>query len=60
MDKSYWEGELHAALEEMCPEIHTHMDITEDLTNKARGNNKAYLTAANGKGGGRFDRRVKV
>ncbi|XP_076148827.1 nucleosome-remodeling factor subunit BPTF-like isoform X5 [Alosa pseudoharengus] len=47
LDKSYWESELYAALEEMHPEIQSHMDITEDLTNKARTNNKAYLTAAN-------------
>lgn len=41
--------DLHATLEEMKEEIQTHMDITEDLTNKARGTNKAYLTAFNGK-----------
>lgn len=39
--------DLHATLEEMKEEVQAHMDITEDLTNKARGNNKAYLTAVN-------------
>lgn len=33
----------------MREEIHRHMDVTEDLTNKARGNNKSFLSAANGK-----------
>lgn len=49
LDKEFWENDLCAMLEELREEIHTHMDITEDLTNKARGNNKAYLTVANGK-----------
>lgn len=49
MDKEYWEGDLYAALEEIRDEVHAHMDITEDLTNKARGSNKCFLTAANGK-----------
>uniref|UniRef100_A0A8C7G1R5 Bromodomain PHD finger transcription factor n=1 Tax=Oncorhynchus kisutch TaxID=8019 RepID=A0A8C7G1R5_ONCKI len=49
LDKEYWENDLCAVLEEMREEVHTHMDITEDLTNKAAGNNKAFLTAANGK-----------
>uniref|UniRef100_W5N7Z1 Bromodomain PHD finger transcription factor n=1 Tax=Lepisosteus oculatus TaxID=7918 RepID=W5N7Z1_LEPOC len=47
LDKDYWESELCRTLEEMREEIHTHMDITEDLTNKARGNNKSFLAAAN-------------
>ncbi|KAF4092694.1 hypothetical protein AMELA_G00023820 [Ameiurus melas] len=47
LDKEFWENDLCAMLEELREEIHTHMDITEDLTNKARGNNKAYLTVAN-------------
>ncbi|XP_030637750.1 nucleosome-remodeling factor subunit BPTF-like [Chanos chanos] len=47
LDKSYWEKHLYAALEELREEIHTHMDITEDLTNKARGSNKSFLAAAN-------------
>nr|XP_046160318.1 nucleosome-remodeling factor subunit BPTF [Oncorhynchus gorbuscha] len=47
LDKEYWENDLCAVLEEMREEVHTHMDITEDLTNKARGTNKAFLTAAN-------------
>ncbi|MED6246729.1 hypothetical protein ATANTOWER_022553 [Ataeniobius toweri] len=47
LDKEYWEADLYAALEEIRDEVHTHMDITEDLTNKARGNNKCFLTAAN-------------
>lgn len=48
LDKAYWEMDLCATLEEMQEEVQAHMDITEDLTNKARGNNKAYLTAVNG------------
>uniref|UniRef100_A0A674IJS5 Bromodomain PHD finger transcription factor n=1 Tax=Terrapene triunguis TaxID=2587831 RepID=A0A674IJS5_9SAUR len=47
LDKDYWEADLCKTLEEMCQEIHRHMDITEDLTNKARGNNKSFLAAAN-------------
>lgn len=49
LDKTHWEKQLCATLEELRDEIHTHMDITEELTNKARGSNKSYLTAANGK-----------
>uniref|UniRef100_A0A3B5MNI0 Bromodomain PHD finger transcription factor n=1 Tax=Xiphophorus couchianus TaxID=32473 RepID=A0A3B5MNI0_9TELE len=48
LDKEYWEADLHATLEEMKEEMHAHMDITEDLTKRARGTNKAYLTAVNG------------
>ncbi|KAJ8264107.1 hypothetical protein GJAV_G00145260 [Gymnothorax javanicus] len=47
LDKEYWESDLYATLQEMREEVHSHMDITEDLTNKARGSNKCYLTAAN-------------
>ncbi|MCI4385155.1 hypothetical protein PGIGA_G00047100 [Pangasianodon gigas] len=47
LDKEFWENDLCAMLEELREEIHAHMDITEDLTNKARGSNKAYLTIAN-------------
>ncbi|XP_059765113.1 nucleosome-remodeling factor subunit BPTF isoform X12 [Balaenoptera ricei] len=47
LDKDYWEAELCKILEEMREEIHRHMDITEDLTNKARGSNKSFLAAAN-------------
>ncbi|XP_064180343.1 nucleosome-remodeling factor subunit BPTF [Anguilla rostrata] len=47
LDREYWEADLYATLQEMREEVHTHMDITEDLTNKARGSNKCYLTAAN-------------
>ena len=50
LDKEYWELDLHATLEEMREEVQAHMDVTEDLTNKARGSNKAYLTAVNGNG----------
>lgn len=49
LDKEYWEADLYAALEEIRDEVHVHMDISEDLTNKARGNNKSFLAAANGK-----------
>lgn len=48
LDKEFWEADLYGALEEIRDEVHTHMDITEDLTNKARGNNRCFLTAANG------------
>ncbi|XP_056608103.1 nucleosome-remodeling factor subunit BPTF [Triplophysa dalaica] len=47
LDKEYWENDLCSVLEEMREEFHTHMDITEELTNKARGNSRAYLTIAN-------------
>ncbi|MCJ8739357.1 hypothetical protein PDJAM_G00046330 [Pangasius djambal] len=47
LDKEFWENDLCAMLEELREEIHAHMDITEDLTNKTRGSNKAYLTVAN-------------
>ncbi|KAM8773961.1 nucleosome-remodeling factor subunit BPTF isoform 4-T4 [Rhynchonycteris naso] len=47
LDKDYWEAELCKTLEEMRDEIHRHMNITEDLTNKARGSNKSFLAAAN-------------
>ncbi|KFV96134.1 Nucleosome-remodeling factor subunit BPTF, partial [Eurypyga helias] len=47
LDKDYWEADLCKTLEEMREEIHRHMDVTEDLTNKARGNNKSFLCAAN-------------
>ncbi|XP_072548952.1 nucleosome-remodeling factor subunit BPTF isoform X3 [Salminus brasiliensis] len=47
MDKEFWENDLCAVLEELKEEIHAHMDITEELTTKARGNNKAYLTVVN-------------
>lgn len=52
LDRQYWESDLCAALEEVKEETHAHMDITDDLTSKARGNNKAYLTAVNGELGG--------
>lgn len=48
LDREFWESDLIAALEEIREEVHTHMDITEDLTNKARGNTKSFLTVANG------------
>uniref|UniRef100_A0AAY4A9F1 Bromodomain PHD finger transcription factor n=1 Tax=Denticeps clupeoides TaxID=299321 RepID=A0AAY4A9F1_9TELE len=50
LDKAYWEKELAAALGRILPEVQTHMDITEDLTNKAcgAGSSKCYLTVANG------------
>jgi len=48
LDWQYWETDLHATLEEMKEEVQAHMAITEDLTNKARGHNRAYLSAANG------------
>ncbi|KAM9483687.1 nucleosome-remodeling factor subunit BPTF-like isoform 1-T1 [Clarias gariepinus] len=47
LDKSHWEKQLCATLEELRDEIHSHMDTTEELTNKARGNNKSYLSVVN-------------
>uniref|UniRef100_A0A803YBH2 Bromodomain PHD finger transcription factor n=1 Tax=Meleagris gallopavo TaxID=9103 RepID=A0A803YBH2_MELGA len=47
LDKDYWEADLCKTLEEMREEVHRHMDVTEDLTNKARGTNKSFLSAAN-------------
>ncbi|XP_021784063.2 nucleosome-remodeling factor subunit BPTF-like isoform X2 [Papio anubis] len=47
LEKDYWEAELCKILEEMREEIHRHMDITEDLTDKVRGSNKSFLAAAN-------------
>uniref|UniRef100_A0A4W3K0W8 Bromodomain PHD finger transcription factor n=1 Tax=Callorhinchus milii TaxID=7868 RepID=A0A4W3K0W8_CALMI len=49
LDKEYWEYDLCKILEEMRDEIHRHMDATEDLTNKVRGNNRSCLSAINGK-----------
>lgn len=48
LDREYWEMDLHATLVEMKEEVQAHMAITEELTNKARGNSKAYLTSLNG------------
>lgn len=48
LDTEYWEMDLHATLVEMKEEVQAHMAITEELTNKARGNSKAYLMALNG------------
>lgn len=48
LDKEYWETDLHTTLEEMKEEMQAHMDVTDELTNKARGSSKAYLTAVNG------------
>ncbi|XP_050619692.1 nucleosome-remodeling factor subunit BPTF-like isoform X1 [Macaca thibetana thibetana] len=47
LEKDYWEAELCKILEEMREEIHRHMDITEDLTDKVWGSNKSFLAAAN-------------
>lgn len=49
LDKDYWEADLCKTLDEMREEVHRHMDVTEDLTNKARGSNKSFLSAANGR-----------
>lgn len=50
LDSEYWEADLHAALLEMKEEVQAHMAITEELTNRARGNSKTYLSALNGTG----------
>uniref|UniRef100_A0A4W4GUZ9 Bromodomain PHD finger transcription factor n=1 Tax=Electrophorus electricus TaxID=8005 RepID=A0A4W4GUZ9_ELEEL len=47
LDKEFWENDLCAVLEELQEEIRAHMDITEELTNKACGTNKSYLAVAN-------------
>ncbi|XP_031210309.1 nucleosome-remodeling factor subunit BPTF isoform X5 [Mastomys coucha] len=47
LDKDYWEAELCRVLEDIREEMQQHMDVTEDLTNKARGGNKSFLAAAN-------------
>ncbi|XP_069511125.1 nucleosome-remodeling factor subunit BPTF isoform X2 [Ambystoma mexicanum] len=47
LDREHWEADLCRTIDEMREEIHRHMDTTEDLTNKARGINKSFLTAAN-------------
>ncbi|XP_053308876.1 nucleosome-remodeling factor subunit BPTF isoform X2 [Spea bombifrons] len=47
LDKDLWEADLCKTLAEMEEEIHRHMDITEELTNKARGNNRSYLSVVN-------------
>ncbi|XP_040293358.1 nucleosome-remodeling factor subunit BPTF isoform X2 [Bufo bufo] len=47
LDKTHYEADLCKTLEELRGEIHRHMDITEELTNKARGNNRSYLSVVN-------------
>ncbi|KAM4691162.1 nucleosome-remodeling factor subunit BPTF [Rhinophrynus dorsalis] len=47
LDKDHWEADLCKTLEELKEEIHRHMDITEELTNRARGSNKSFLSLAN-------------
>ncbi|KAG5279893.1 hypothetical protein AALO_G00082740 [Alosa alosa] len=46
LDREYWESDLCSVLDELREEIHSHMAITEELTNKARNNNRSYLEAA--------------
>lgn len=60
MDKEYWEADLYAALEEIRDEVHAHMDITEDLTNKARGSNKCFLAASNGNKINHFSENLRI
>uniref|UniRef100_A0A8C9V9T5 Bromodomain PHD finger transcription factor n=1 Tax=Scleropages formosus TaxID=113540 RepID=A0A8C9V9T5_SCLFO len=48
LDREYWERDLCHTLEELREEVHAHMDITEELTDKARGINRSYLSASNG------------
>ncbi|KPP77267.1 nucleosome-remodeling factor subunit BPTF-like, partial [Scleropages formosus] len=47
LDREYWERDLCHTLEELREEVHAHMDITEELTDKARGINRSYLSASN-------------
>ncbi|KAG9470855.1 hypothetical protein GDO78_016589 [Eleutherodactylus coqui] len=47
LDKIHYEADLCKTLEDLREEIHRHMDITEELTNKAKGNNRSYLSMVN-------------
>ncbi|XP_063816886.1 nucleosome-remodeling factor subunit BPTF isoform X2 [Pseudophryne corroboree] len=47
LDKTCYEADLCKTLEDLREEIHRHMDITEELTNKAKGNNRSYLSVVN-------------
>ncbi|XP_075701789.1 nucleosome-remodeling factor subunit BPTF isoform X2 [Rhinoderma darwinii] len=47
LDKTHYEADLWKTLEDLREEIHRHMDITEELTNKAKGNNRSYLSVVN-------------
>ncbi|KAM3923213.1 nucleosome-remodeling factor subunit BPTF [Leptodactylus fuscus] len=47
LDKTHYETDLCKILEDLREEIHRHMDITEELTNKAKGNNSSYLSVVN-------------
>ncbi|XP_069807678.1 nucleosome-remodeling factor subunit BPTF isoform X3 [Dendropsophus ebraccatus] len=47
LDKTHYETDLCKTLEDLREEIYRHMDITEELTNKAKGNNRSYLSVVN-------------
>uniref|UniRef100_UPI00358E9432 nucleosome-remodeling factor subunit BPTF isoform X2 n=1 Tax=Myxine glutinosa TaxID=7769 RepID=UPI00358E9432 len=47
LDSTRWEAELCRALDESREELHRHMDVTEQLSDKARGSNRSYLTSVN-------------
>ncbi|XP_075207616.1 LOW QUALITY PROTEIN: nucleosome-remodeling factor subunit BPTF [Anomaloglossus baeobatrachus] len=47
LDRTQYEADLCKTLDDLREEIHRHMDITEELTNKARGNNRSYLSVVN-------------
>ncbi|XP_075034118.1 nucleosome-remodeling factor subunit BPTF isoform X3 [Mixophyes fleayi] len=47
LDKTCYEADLCKTIEDLREEIHRHMDITEELTNKAKGNNRSYLSVVN-------------
>ncbi|XP_077110815.1 nucleosome-remodeling factor subunit BPTF isoform X2 [Ranitomeya variabilis] len=47
LDRTQYEADLCKTLDDLREEIHRHMDITEELTSKARGNNRSYLSVVN-------------
>ncbi|GFT51046.1 nucleosome-remodeling factor subunit BPTF [Trichonephila clavipes] len=47
LDKNDFEYDLYRALEDLREEIIRQMDITEKLTNSAKGNKKSYLEVEN-------------
>ncbi|XP_073435899.1 nucleosome-remodeling factor subunit BPTF isoform X3 [Dendrobates tinctorius] len=47
LDRTQYEADLCKTLDDLREEIHRHMDITEELTSKARGSNRSYLSVVN-------------
>lgn len=50
LDPNDLEYELYRTIEDAKDEIVRQMDLTERLTEKAKGNKKSYLEVENGKG----------